>query len=211
MVDSRVAGRGAIRRRRECLICSQRFTTFERVEQSALLVVKRDGSRQPFDRAKLLAGLTRACVKRPVSMDQIEHAAVTIEANLRNGVRDEVEADPKRLVALELDGSVQAYAIYRLLHSFEDGASTGRLEVSEVIGSSPQATAAIWRFVLDIDWYATLECSLLPVDHALFTLLATPAHPLSNYRLALDAARRRWRGALRARVCKRRLNRHRCA
>jgi len=92
VVDSRVAGKGAIRRRRECLICSQRFTTFERVEQSPLHVVKRDGSRQPFDRTKLLAGLTRACVKRPVSLEQIERAAVTIEAGLRNGVGDEIEA-----------------------------------------------------------------------------------------------------------------------
>ncbi len=92
VVDSRVAGKGAIRRRRECLICSQRFTTFERVEQTPLHVVKRDGSRQPFDRTKLLAGLTRACVKRPVSLEQIERAAVTIEAGLRNGVGDEIEA-----------------------------------------------------------------------------------------------------------------------
>lgn len=92
VVDSRVAGKGAIRRRRECLICSQRFTTFERVEQSPLHVVKRDGARQPFDRTKLLAGLTRACVKRPVSLEQIERAAVTIEAGLRNGVGDEIES-----------------------------------------------------------------------------------------------------------------------
>ena len=92
VVDSRVAGKGAIRRRRECLVCSQRFTTFERVEETPLYVVKRDGSRQPFDRGKLLAGLARACVKRPVSMEQVERAAVTIEAGLRNGVRDEVDA-----------------------------------------------------------------------------------------------------------------------
>ncbi len=89
-------------------------------------------------------------------------------------IPDEEKANPKRLVALELDGSVQAYAIYRMVHSFEDGASTARLEVSEAIGASPQATAEIWRFLLDIDWYATLESSLLPLDHALFTLLATP-------------------------------------
>jgi transcriptional repressor NrdR len=92
VVDSRVAGKGAIRRRRECLVCSQRFTTFERVEESPLYVIKRDGSRQPFDRGKLLAGLARACVKRPVSVEQVERAAVTIEATLRNGVRDEVDA-----------------------------------------------------------------------------------------------------------------------
>jgi predicted acetyltransferase len=87
---------------------------------------------------------------------------------------DEEKANPRRFVALELDGSVQAYAIFRMFHSFEGGLSTARLVVSEAVGVSPQATAEIWRFLLDIDWYATLECSLLPVDHALFTLLATP-------------------------------------
>src|SRR2546421_304102 len=92
VVDTRVAGKGAIRRRRECLLCGQRMTTFERVEQAALHVVKRDGTRQPFDRAKLMAGLTRACVKRPVPLADIEQAAVRIEADLRNGVGDEVEA-----------------------------------------------------------------------------------------------------------------------
>ena len=94
---------------------------------------------------------------------------------------DEENAAPKRLVVLELDGSVQGYAIYRQFPSFEEGLSTARLDVSEVIGVSPQATAEIWRFVLDIDWYATLECSLLPVDHALFTLLASPRR--ARYRM----------------------------
>src|SRR4029079_14626698 len=92
VVDTRVAGKGAIRRRRECLLCGQRMTTFERVEQAGLHVVKRNGTRQPFDRAKLMAGLTRACGKRPVPLADIEQAAVRIEADLRNGVGDEVEA-----------------------------------------------------------------------------------------------------------------------
>jgi predicted acetyltransferase len=96
-------------------------------------------------------------------------------------IPDDEKGNPKRLVVLELDGAVQGYAIYRLLPSFEDGASTARLDVSEVVGASPQATAEIWRFVLDIDWYATLECSLLPVDHALFTLLANPRR--ARYRM----------------------------
>jgi transcriptional repressor NrdR len=90
VVDSRVAGKGTIRRRRECLLCAQRFTTFERTEESPLFVVKRDGSRQPFDRAKLMAGLVRACTKRPLSLEQIEGAAATVEARLRNGIREEV-------------------------------------------------------------------------------------------------------------------------
>ena len=90
VIDSRVAGSGAIRRQRECLLCGQRFTTFERVEEAPLVVVKRDGSRQPFDRRKLLAGLTRACTKRPISTAQIERVAGDVESRLRNGVRDEV-------------------------------------------------------------------------------------------------------------------------
>jgi len=91
VVDSRESKEGeAIRRRRECLLCAQRFTTFERTEESPLFVVKRDGSRQPFDRAKLMAGLVRACTKRPLSLEQIEGAAATVETRLRNGIREEV-------------------------------------------------------------------------------------------------------------------------
>ena len=120
VVDSRVAGKGAIRRRRECLICSQRFTTFERVEQSPLHVVKRDGARQPFDRSKLLAGLTRACVKRPVSLEQIERAAVTIEASLRNGVGDEVEASQIGEEALRVLRDLDRVAYVRFASVYRD-------------------------------------------------------------------------------------------
>jgi predicted acetyltransferase len=87
---------------------------------------------------------------------------------------EEEQANPKRFVALELDGTVEAYAIYRFFASFEEGSPNSRLEVSEVIGATPQATAEMWRFVLDIDLYGMLECALLPVDHALFALLAHP-------------------------------------
>ena len=67
VVDSRVAEEGrAIRRRRECEVCSQRFTTFERVENAPLLVAKRSGERQPFDREKLISGIRKACKNRPV-------------------------------------------------------------------------------------------------------------------------------------------------
>jgi transcriptional repressor NrdR len=120
VVDSRVAGAGAIRRRRECLVCQQRFTTFERVEETPLHVVKRDGSRQPFDRSKLLAGLTRACVKRPVSLEQIEGAAVTIEARLRNGVRDEVAASSIGEAALAVLRDLDRVAYVRFASVYRD-------------------------------------------------------------------------------------------
>jgi len=87
---------------------------------------------------------------------------------------DEEKGNPRRFVALELAEDVRAYAVYRQFPSWEEGSSSARLEVSEVIGATPQATAEMWRYVLDIDWYATLEASLLPLDHPLFFLLATP-------------------------------------
>src|SRR3954447_25161133 len=87
---------------------------------------------------------------------------------------DEEAANPKRFVVLEFDGQPVAYAIYRQFPSWEDGSTTARLEVSEVIGASPDAEAEMWRFVLDIDWYATLEASLLPLDSPLLLLLANP-------------------------------------
>ncbi|PIW63639.1 MAG: transcriptional repressor NrdR, partial [Candidatus Omnitrophica bacterium CG12_big_fil_rev_8_21_14_0_65_50_5] len=68
VIDSRLVGEGeSIRRRRECLKCTQRFTTYEHIEQLSLMVIKRDGRRQPFDRERIVAGLVKACEKRPVS------------------------------------------------------------------------------------------------------------------------------------------------
>jgi transcriptional repressor NrdR len=71
-----------IRRRRMCSNCQRRFTTYERVEESTPMVVKKDGRREPFDRAKIIAGLKRACEKRPVSMETIEQVANTIETSM---------------------------------------------------------------------------------------------------------------------------------
>ena len=83
VVDSRESRDGdAIRRRRECLACGRRFTSYERVEESPLLVVKKDGRREAFDRHKLLRGLSIACQKRPISLEQLEEAAGDIQARL---------------------------------------------------------------------------------------------------------------------------------
>lgn len=84
MVDTRVADEGtAIRRRRECLGCGRRFTTFERLEEQPLWVVKRSGQREPFDRAKLIAGVRAACKNRPVSEDTLHELAARVEESLR--------------------------------------------------------------------------------------------------------------------------------
>ncbi|MCW2975896.1 MAG: putative N-acetyltransferase [Actinomycetia bacterium] len=94
---------------------------------------------------------------------------------------DDEKANPKRFVALDLDGETQAYAIFRTHTGFENGVSSARTEVIEAIGSTPQATAELWRFLLDIDWTATFEASLLPPDHPLFLLLANPRR--AGYRM----------------------------
>jgi predicted acetyltransferase len=87
----------------------------------------------------------------------------------------EQQADaPKRFVVLELDGEPLGYAIYRTHFSFERGLPGSRLVAMEVLGANPQATAAIWRFVLDVDWMATVEVRFAPPDHPLFLLLAMP-------------------------------------
>lgn len=80
VIDSRASNDGyAIRRRRECLECTRRYTTYERIEETPLRVVKKDGSRVPFDRHKILSGLIKACEKRPVSMEKLEDVASRIE------------------------------------------------------------------------------------------------------------------------------------
>ena len=91
VIDSRLSeGKDAIRRRRECLSCEKRFTTYERREPLRLMVIKRDGSREGFDRAKLQAGLLKACAKRQVSEEAIEIMVDEIEADLRERRRHEV-------------------------------------------------------------------------------------------------------------------------
>ena len=86
----------------------------------------------------------------------------------------EQAGNPKRFVVVEIDGRVEGYAIYRLFFEASEGAFSGRTEVVEAVGSTPQGTAEVWRFLLDIDWSATTTVSLLPVDHPLFFLLANP-------------------------------------
>lgn len=82
----------AIRRRRECLKCGERFTTYERVETVPLMVVKKDGTREEFNRNKILQGLITACEKRPVAMATLENVATSIERTLRNSLETEVSS-----------------------------------------------------------------------------------------------------------------------
>ncbi len=91
VIDSRPTDEGsAIRRRRECIRCSKRFTTYEKVESLPLMVIKKDKSRQPFDRDKLMNGLLRACEKRPISINDLEKMVESIETQLHNSLQREV-------------------------------------------------------------------------------------------------------------------------
>ena len=91
VIDSRPSDDDStIRRRRECCNCGERFTTYERVELMPLMVIKKDGSRQPFDREKLIAGIMKSCEKRPVTTAQIEEIVHTIEQSEGNKLRREI-------------------------------------------------------------------------------------------------------------------------
>lgn len=106
VVDSRMAQEGqAIRRRRQCLKCQKRYTTYEHIEESTPFVVKRDGRREPFDRRKILSGVQKACEKRPVSVDQMERVVDEIEKSVSELGQQEIQsADLGELVVSRLHG-----------------------------------------------------------------------------------------------------------
>ena len=94
VIDSRPADENSsIRRRRECLSCGKRFTTYETVESLPMVVVKKDGSRQSFDRRKVLGGMIRACEKRPVPLAELEKIAEEIEQDLQNSMEREIHTE----------------------------------------------------------------------------------------------------------------------
>ena len=124
VIDSRLSKEGdVIRRRRECLHCSRRFTTYERAEEALPLVVKKDGRREIFDRVKIVAGLKRACEKRPVSIEAIEGVVERIERGLQERGEKEVvssvigEAVMRELHGLDKVAYVRFASVYR---SFQD-------------------------------------------------------------------------------------------
>jgi transcriptional repressor NrdR len=124
VIDSRESHEGAvIRRRRECLDCRRRFTTYERVEELSPLIVKKDGRREAFDRDKIIVGLKKACEKRPVSMDELESTVTDIERKLQGMGEKEVassflgEEVMGRLQKLDEVAHVRFASVYR---SFRD-------------------------------------------------------------------------------------------
>lgn len=124
VVDSRDLDDAAtIRRRRECLACGTRFTTYERIEAPRLVVVKRDGSRQEFDREKLVSGFRKALTRRPLPDDSAEQAADQIEAQLRAGGATEVESSEIGRLAMDKLRGLDQIAYIRfasVYQSFDD-------------------------------------------------------------------------------------------
>ncbi|GMW01424.1 MAG: transcriptional repressor NrdR [Candidatus Hydrogenedentota bacterium] len=120
VVDSRSSKEGdSIRRRRECLKCERRYTTYERIEEVAQMVIKKDGRREPFDRWKIKSGILKACEKRPVSLDQVEALIDDLERHLFNSSEHEVSTDAigqavmDRLKRLDEVAYVRFASVYR--------------------------------------------------------------------------------------------------
>jgi transcriptional repressor NrdR len=121
VVDSRVSeSQDAIRRRRECLECEQRFTTYERVEEMPLMVLKKDGHREPFDRSKLMRGLVAATVKRNVTPQELEALIDAVEADLHNTFRYELTAKQLGDLVLERLKELDRVAYVRFASVYKD-------------------------------------------------------------------------------------------
>jgi len=136
VIDSRQSKDGReIRRRRECLACARRFTTYERIEEALPMVIKADGRREPFDRNKIVAGLKRAAAKRPVSMEAIEAVAEEIEKDIADLGQSEVAASDigervlPRLRQLDEVSYVRFASIYRDFRDIDEFAK----ELGEVV------------------------------------------------------------------------------
>lgn len=136
VIDSRPTEEGsAIRRRRECIKCAARFTTYEKIESMPLMVVKKDGTRQIYDRNKVISCVMKACSKRPVSLGQAEHLAIDVEQYLLNTMKREVlsseigELIMARLKALDEVAYVRFASVYK---QFKD-VDTFMDELSKII------------------------------------------------------------------------------
>jgi len=120
VVDSRTSGNGkSIRRRRECLKCEKRFTTYEYLEEIPLMVIKKDGRREPFDRKKVLTGVIKACEKRPISMGKLEELVDQVERYVQKGFEKEIKSKDigefvmKKLANLDEVAYVRFASVYR--------------------------------------------------------------------------------------------------
>ena len=121
VIDSRPSEEGSsIRRRRECLSCQNRFTTYEKIETLPLLVVKKDKTRELFDKNKLLSGIIKACHKRPVTMEQMEEVATEIEAELQNSLSREISSQSIGVLVMDKLKSLDPVAYVRFASVYRE-------------------------------------------------------------------------------------------
>ena len=137
VVDSRPTDEGqAIRRRRECEQCGRRFTTYEKIEDIPLIVVKKDGSRQPFDRSKVMIGIIKACQKRPVPIEEIEKIVSDIEKGLSNLMLKEMDSSIIGEYVMEHLREIDHVAYVRFASVYKEFADLEELrqEVDKLLG-----------------------------------------------------------------------------
>ncbi|MFA5199979.1 MAG: transcriptional regulator NrdR [Candidatus Omnitrophota bacterium] len=137
VVDSRAtAEESAIRRRRECLKCGKRFTTYEYVEEVSLLVIKKDGRREAFDRKKVLAGIIRACEKRPVSVEKMEDVVTQVERAIQKKSDREVQASRIGELVMERLKLIDDVAYVRFASVYRQFKDVGQfmVELKDILG-----------------------------------------------------------------------------
>lgn len=136
VIDSRPADSMSIRRRRECLACQKRFTTYEIIESVPLSVIKKDGSLEIFDPNKIIAGVRRACYKRPVSEEQISVMVSDIETELTNTLRDSVKSTEIGNLVMEKLRDIDEVSYVRFASVYREfkGAETFMAELRELKG-----------------------------------------------------------------------------
>ena len=140
VIDSRLSQAGEVtRRRRECEGCARRYTTYERVEQSLPMVVKKDGRREPFSRAKVIAGLRRACVKRDVSSETLDRLVDHLERELSESGSNEVPTREigERLMRALRDLDVVAYVRFASVYRDFKDVNEFMAELSTLVGEAP--------------------------------------------------------------------------
>ncbi|MBM3244846.1 MAG: transcriptional repressor NrdR [Candidatus Omnitrophica bacterium] len=137
VVDSRATGEeSAIRRRRECLKCGKRFTTYEYIEEVSFMVIKKDGRREPFDRKKILSGLLRACEKRPISIEKMEEIVTFVERSIQKKYDREVPAAKLGELVMEKLKNMDDVAYVRFASVYRQFKDVGQfmLELKDILG-----------------------------------------------------------------------------
>lgn len=145
MVDSRsTQEESAIRRRRECLKCGKRFTTYEYIEEASLMVIKKDGRREPFDRKKILGGIIKACEKRPVSMEKMEEIATAVERAIQKKSDREVAASRVGELVMEKLKQLDDVAYVRFASVYRQFKDVGQfmVELKDILNKEKQRRCA---------------------------------------------------------------------